>query len=214
MASFIAVFTLSQWSGTKPAVSLRYACASFGCNRCSCLPLLSTLSSSLLFFLLLAHGGPRMKAPLTPGSPAISQDSQTPSFEVTSCSYSLSYGYCCRKGKIKTLDTLERFLDLLGETRAVYRMPNWPLCVLGAGSMTPSLSLSFSRPCSRKLQVSPDFLYVRLPNHQRRPFLRFPAPFGCPGNLAVTLRVLGETRRQELGPSCSCKQKSPWGMAG
>lgn len=68
----------------------------------------------------------------------------------------------------------------------------------------------FSQPCPRKWQDSPNFLYVRLPNHQGGPFKRFPAPFGCPCDLAVTLRVLGETWRQKLGPSSSHKQRSPW----
>lgn len=70
-----------------------------------------------------------MKASLTPsGSPVISRDPQAPSSQITSCYYCLSYGCCSSKGKIKTLDTLERFLDLLDETRTMSRKPSWSVC--------------------------------------------------------------------------------------
>lgn len=80
-----------------------------------------------LFLLLLTLEGPRVKTPLTPGSPMIAQQSLASSFEVTSCSSCWSQRYYHSKDKIKTLGTLERCLDLLGRTRTMGRKPSWPV---------------------------------------------------------------------------------------
>lgn len=150
-----------QWYRTEPAVSSRWACVSFGCNWCASLALLTgpspALSSSSSF---LCFWGTKNESPIDfPGSPVISHDSHTPLFEATSRYYCQSYGYCCRKDKIKTLDTLERFLDLLGEARAVGRMQAGLCMCWELVSQTPPPPLS--HPCPGRLPVSPDFLYVK-----------------------------------------------------